>query len=299
MTDITPKPTSSTAGEAVPAVPAAHPAPPTLAYRPTGPGAKAAARRVRWGMAVLGAWLVGTVLLYNPLTQVWEPLGLGLYGTPLVPVDEGGDDTLLKVRYLLTTAAYLGAMLLAQGLFLLPRGPLAFRLVERGRPMRLALLMAAAAGMIAMLLTVGLLATLADAPAWWVRLWEQGSGGPAGLRPLHGVWLTMGVLWAAWAWVFFRYARDRDHRTAAAKITRALLAGTVLELLVSGPAHVWALRKHAGDSTDCYCARGSYTGLVFGCTALVWLFGPGVLLLVLREKRRREEVGGGIEGDRT
>jgi hypothetical protein len=147
--------------------------------------------------------------------------------------------------------------------------------------------------MIGMLLTVGLVATLLDWPGWWVGATVMNSGNappPRGPRPVHGVWLAMLALWAGWAWVFFRYARDRDHRTAAAKITRALLAGTVLELLVSGPAHVWAMRKHSEDNYDCYCARGSYTGLVFGCTALVWLFGPGVFLLVLREKRRREEI---------
>ena len=90
----------------------------------------------------------------------------------------------------------------------------------------------------------------------------------------------LGAYWHA-AWVFGRSLAPR-----------ALLAGTVLELLVSGPAHVWAVRRQSAGlfDHDCYCARGSYTGLVFGCTALVWLFGPGVFLLVLRERKRREEL---------
>ncbi len=291
MTDVMPKPTSSPAQEDEP--PSHPPAPLTLGYEPAGPGVKVTARHVRWGMLVLGAWLVGAVLLYNPLIELVEWLGLGLWGTPVAPFDVGGDDASLKVQYLLTAAGYLGALLLAQAMFLLPRGPLAFRLVDRGRPMRRAVLVAVAAGLIAMLLTVGLVATLLDWPRWWTGVTVMNSANappPPGLRAVHGVWLAMLALWAGWAYVFFRYARDRDHRTAAAKVTRALLAGTVLELLVSGPAHVWAMRRHSEDNYECYCARGSYTGLVFGCTALIWLFGPGVFLLVLREKRRRAEI---------
>ena len=40
---------------------------------------------------------------------------------------------------------------------------------------------------------------------------------------------------------------------------------------------------------DCYCARNSYTTLIFGCTALLWAFGPGVVLPFMREKYRLEK----------
>ena len=40
----------------------------------------------------------------------------------------------------------------------------------------------------------------------------------------------------------------------------------------------------------CHCARGSYTGLIFGATVLLWAFGPGVFLLFIREKRRTEKL---------
>ena len=65
------------------------------------------------------------------------------------------------------------------------------------------------------------------------------------------------------------------------RIIRGLIAGSILELFVSIP--IFVTRQD-----DCYCARSSYTGLVFGATALLWAFGPGVLLLFLREKRRIE-----------
>ena len=95
----------------------------------------------------------------------------------------------------------------------------------------------------------------------------------------------MVLLWALWAAVFHHLWRNLDHRTAVSRTTRALLAGTVLELLVAAPIHAWAMRK----DDECYCARGSYTGLVFGGTVLIWLFGPGIVLLAMRERKR---VGG-------
>ena len=75
-----------------------------------------------------------------------------------------------------------------------------------------------------------------------------------------------------------------DRYTAMRRLFRGLLAGTVLELLVSAPAHA-AIIHARGD--DCYCERGTWTGMAFGCTAALWLFGPGAFLLFLREKRRR------------
>jgi hypothetical protein len=66
------------------------------------------------------------------------------------------------------------------------------------------------------------------------------------------------------------------------KIIKGLIGGSILELFVSIPILV-------AQEDDCYCAKGSYAGLVFGITVLLWAFGPGVYLLYLREKRRLNE----------
>lgn len=36
-----------------------------------------------------------------------------------------------------------------------------------------------------------------------------------------------------------------------------------------------------------WCARGSYTGIVFGATVLIWAFGPALLPLFLRQRELR------------
>ena len=99
--------------------------------------------------------------------------------------------------------------------------------------------------------------------------------------------LALAVSWGVWTAVFFAYWRQGDRMTQYRRMLRGLLAGSILELLVSAPVHVLALRSSDGREDNCYCTRGSYTGLVFGGTVLLWVFGPGIVLLFLREKARR------------
>ena len=61
--------------------------------------------------------------------------------------------------------------------------------------------------------------------------------------------------------------------------------GSFLEMFVGIGVFAWNPQKE-----DCYCARGSYTALIFGGTVLLWCFGPGIILLFLREKYRRERL---------
>ena len=67
---------------------------------------------------------------------------------------------------------------------------------------------------------------------------------------------------------------------------RALIAGSILEVFIAVPVHVWAVNRQQ----DCYCCRGTYTTLVLAGTMLLWAFGPGIVLLYWREKYRRERL---------
>jgi hypothetical protein len=91
------------------------------------------------------------------------------------------------------------------------------------------------------------------------------------------------ILWILWSVVFCIYFRQTDYYTWAGRIVRGLIAGSILELFISIPIYITR-------EEDCYCARGSYAGIVFGGTVLLWAFGPGVFLLFLREKRRIEKL---------
>lgn len=235
-------------------------------------------RHVRLIILLSAALLGLTALLFNPVTLQNESFGWGILGTPVGPIVGGsmGDLT----AYLIYATGYLGLFLLSEWLFLLPRGRLSFHVSERRRSRKAA---AIGAGFIGVLLTAGLAASIME----WTHVWEDWLGAEVTLRGFvwrgfYGFWIGMAAAWVLWAIIFYAYYRDADHHTAVAKMTRALLAGTVLELLVSIPAYVRSLQ----EPDNCYCGKGSYTGLVFGCTAVFWLFGPGVYLLWFREQRR-------------
>ena len=61
-----------------------------------------------------------------------------------------------------------------------------------------------------------------------------------------------------------------------------MLAGTFAELLVVSPVLAFV-----DDPDHCFCARGSFFGLCIGVAAMLWIFGPGIVLLFIQERQRR------------
>lgn len=217
--------------------------------------------------------------------------GLWWLGSPLV-VDGDGDDgteriipTLFlptaflggfrdldsKLAYGVYLTIFLGTLLLTQWMFLRPRRGWKVRMAETSRPMKTAV---AAAAFMAMMLSFGLMATMLELlqPEVWEGAIEDG-------------WMVgiVTILWILWAITFYIYWRGGDRFAQLRTMIKGLIVGSVLELFVAIGVYVWNPHEE-----DCWCARGSYTGLVFGATVMIWAFGPGLLLLFLREKQRRE-----------
>jgi len=220
----------------------------------------------RSALAIGGALLLGFGILWTFVPEIrWcGAQSVGLLGTPLVPTEDANHDAL--------AVAWIGVVLLTQWLFLRPRGSWKPREGDGGRPMRAA---AWGAAFCAMLLTAGAIAALLEIP----DLWEPVVYGNGFLSPF--VYGGMVALWAIWAWIFAAYAKSRRG------ILRGLVKGTFLELFVAVPVHAACWKRD-----DCYCARGSYTALVFGGTALLWVFGPGIFLLY-RSQRAKSGLSGG------
>lgn len=170
------------------------------------------------------------------------------------------------------SSTYLGVLLIAQWAFLRPRQRWGMRLAQKGRPMKSAIVAAALMGM---LLSVGFIATLLELPHWWESVFEHPFG-------LYGAWIAMVAVWIIWALVFFLYWRRGDRYTQLSRMVHGLVAGSVLELLVAIP-----IQASRSSADNCYCERGSYTGVVFGVTVLLWAFGPGIALMVMGERARR------------
>lgn len=240
--------------------------------------AKNGAEIVRWVLLNLGIIGIGMGVLFliNPLLGEgrlgW--LGTGLIGLP------GLARELKQWQYALVAGGYLGVFFLTQWLFLLPAKGLVIQTEKHGRPMVHAVVIAALA---AALLDVGLLAALLEIPDWYAKImYREGRIG----EPRHWPFFAaLAVAWGGWVWLLWMYGRRMDRPTWTRRMLKWLIGGSILELVVTAPIHAYVVNKR-----ECYCARGSYLGLVIGGTVLLWAFGPAVILLFLREKARRQEL---------
>lgn len=267
--------------------------PAPLPYAPT-PVSRRWASHVRGGLIAVAVlcWVLGAVAIVYPVPlqrMGWES-AYGLWGTPVMPINSVNERPLWYAReelefdrsYVGGSLVFLGVVLWAQWALLSPAGSWRPKVSEHGRP---ALRGAIAAGLMAMLVSVGILATVMEFAGGWSRFTARdvirGTGYPEAIQDFRVLWVGMGLLWLVWGTAFWGYFRTVDHRSAVARVFRWLVAGSVLNVMLAGPVH-------ATRTGDCYCAKGSYTGLVFGLTVAVWLFGPAVFLLYWREVRRAD-----------
>jgi len=240
------------------------------------------ARRWRRVLLIVGGFfeLAAVAWIFWPyLATVFgvdqELAGVGVLGTPLCVPPSPADEH----EYLVNVVVVVGLLLLSQWVFLLPSRLLPIRLTARGRPLRSAVIVAAGMGM---LLTLGAFSLVLELLKLWKPIISPGDHGPAWSSSMAGIWAGMIGVWAVWAALLFRYWRDGDRYTQLSRIVRALVAGSVVEAIVAAPVQAFAARQD-----DCYCELGSYTTLVCSGAVLFWAFGPGIVLLFLRERYRR------------
>jgi NAD/NADP transhydrogenase beta subunit len=96
-------------------------------------------------------------------------------------------------------------------------------------------------------------------------------------------WILVGINWIGWSVAFFVTYRKQDRYALARKLVLILLCGSLLELLVAIPSHI-IVRRRPG----CFVGLLTGLGLTGGITVMLWAFGPGIILLFLRERRNRE-----------
>lgn len=148
---------------------------------------------------------------------------------------------------------------------------------KTNRPPRLAY--AGIAGFWAMLLTLGAIATILEIPNWWFVIsidWFS----LAQLLVFAGIML---VLWLASALVLFSFCYKESYFYQLKRFLRGLITASLFLMLLA--ALVQSLMLFIRDASD---ARGSYTGLVFGATALLW--GTGVSMALRPHIQNLSEV---------
>lgn len=249
--------------------------------------------KLRWLilLASLACWVMAFFWLTLPLCgddrsdAVPSAWGWGIWGLMGWQFDHAP-------AYRMVAAALAGAFLMTQWLFLWPRGAWRVELAEVSRPLKRSIVMAASA---AALLSMGAIALFWESIGFWDAF--------AGIRGPHadsGIWgkvwpglAAIGVLWAFWTIVFLAYWHQGDRYTQLGRMIRGLLAASIIETIVAVPVHAWAIKERKlmdSSASDCQCALGSYTALVFAGTVAIWTFGPGLTLLFMRERYRREKL---------
>ena len=240
--------------------------------------------RLRWAILLIGLTSIATGLF-------WLFQGLLVHIEEIIPIvpawftflltggEEGifGEEGMLKdyEGRSIPITFFLGVILLAQWLFLRPRQDWQVKLAETGRPMKTA---RAVAAFMAMLLSIGVIATLLEIQT--SEDWLETIDFPSGL------YAVMLFFWVMWAVVFYVYWKEGERLTQLGDMIRGLVVGSFLEFFIAIGVYVW--NPH---NENCECARGSFTGLAFGATVMIWAFGPGLLLLFLkkqRDKRKRD-----------
>jgi len=220
------------------------------------------------------AWLAGGIIIPDADAVNVVPAWL-IY--ILTGGFDAGDN--VEIAY---TLVFIGLVVIAQWLFLRPRANWRVQLAESGRPMKTAIVTAA---FLAMLLTGGLILTLLDVfnPDTATHIFDQLDGDGEHNSALIGFYLAGLLIWSLWAIIFYIYWRPGVQATRLGRMVATLLAGSILELMVAIGVYAWNPHEE-----DCWCARGSYTGLVFGATVMIWAFGPGLILLYLKKQREKQ-----------
>jgi hypothetical protein len=112
---------------------------------------------------------------------------------------------------------------------------------------------------------------------------KAGQVQPSNNETVAGFIITILVFWFIWAFIFHRFSKADEPDALLKRMTRWLLRGSILELLVAVPSHIIVRRRG-----DCCAPWGTFWGIVTGISVMLLCFGPGVFFLFVdRFKRLR------------
>jgi len=100
---------------------------------------------------------------------------------------------------------------------------------------------------------------------------------------VYDFWTIVALSWLAWAVIFFIWGVKTERYRTVRNFISTMLAGSLISLFISIPSHI-IVSKRPG----CLVGLGTFLGITSGIFVMLWAFGPGVILLFLREKRKAE-----------
>jgi hypothetical protein len=231
-------------------------------------------------------WAVLTVLLYAlALLLLTVPVLLMAFGGWTRNGVMGWPEA-LKIYLSWGYWLWLAVLVAGQALLLLLPINLAERRLPARRPVKVPVIVTGL--FLANLLFAGLLAVFCAA------FKEEGFGvfgfltpfkanevSPSDLQTVVGMIITLLVFWLIWAVIFRKSTESDDPDALLKRSTRWLLRGSILELLVAVPSHVFVRRRD-----DCCAPAGTFWGIATGISVMLLCFGPGVFFLFVERFER-------------
>ena len=238
--------------------------------------------------------LIGLVMGWSLATAVLGTALLALVVVPWFGDDAGAYVDLLQwwwtePTYWIHLAVIVPVLVGTQVLFLLPIAPMEFH-VGKPRSLRCTIVLA---GLVAAILTLACamsVVALVQLIFGWLDDFGMalfvGPHGAAMADPeLYAEWafliplvclLASWLLWSMAIGVFMRRGQPVDR---VRRLVGVLFAGTLIELVLILPLEAMVRRR-----ADCYCATGSFQGLVGGCIAALWLLGPMACVILIKRR---------------
>lgn len=232
-------------------------------------------------------WAIFTVLLYAlALVVLTLPVALAAFGNwGKIEMHTGLREVLqwyLNWGYWL----WLGILVAGQSLLLLLPINLAERRLPARRPLKIPVTVTAF--FLGNLFLAGLLSILCALfkeagfqPFTFLAPGLADPGNPTGGECAVSITIIFLAFWIIWAVIFRSFAKADAPDALLKRITRWLLAGSILELLVAVPSHVIVRRRD-----DCCAPIGTFWGIATGISVMLLCFGPGVFFLFVERFRR-------------
>jgi hypothetical protein len=94
-------------------------------------------------------------------------------------------------------------------------------------------------------------------------------------------WISTGTLWLVWFVIGMVAIRNTQQANGLSRLIAFLLAGSWIEFAVALPVEFVTRPR----DRECPCQSGSWLGLIICFPILMWSIGPGLYLLLVREKK--------------
>jgi hypothetical protein len=96
-------------------------------------------------------------------------------------------------------------------------------------------------------------------------------------------WAIVAINWLAWGFIFFIWGMRTQRYKTLRNVISTMFAGSLLSLVISIPSHLIVVKR-----PGCLVGLSTALGIISGIFVMLWAFGPGIILLFLREIRKAQ-----------